>query len=57
MEFMLVCVFIVFSLHRESPNLILRDEPLILRWFYHTWPFMDPIIVELTAVDPASSMD
>jgi hypothetical protein len=54
---MLVCVFIVFSLHRESPNLILRDEPLILRWFYHTWLFMDPIIVELTAVDPASSMD
>jgi hypothetical protein len=28
-------VFIVFSLHRESPNLILVDEPLILWWLYH----------------------
>jgi hypothetical protein len=26
---MLVCVFIAFSLHRESPDLILGDEPLI----------------------------
>jgi hypothetical protein len=31
---MLVCVF---SFHRESPNLILVDEPLILRWFCHNW--------------------
>jgi hypothetical protein len=28
-------VLIVFSLHRESPNLILVGETLILRWFYH----------------------
>jgi hypothetical protein len=26
---MLVCVFIVFSLRRESPDLILVDKPLI----------------------------
>jgi hypothetical protein len=26
---MLVCVFIVFSFRRESPDLILIDEPLI----------------------------
>jgi hypothetical protein len=26
---MLVCMLIVFSLHRESPNLILEDEKLI----------------------------
>jgi hypothetical protein len=28
-------VFIVFLLHRESPDLILVDEPLILRCFCH----------------------
>jgi hypothetical protein len=33
----LCCVFIVFSLRHESPDLILFDEPFILRWFYHSW--------------------
>jgi hypothetical protein len=30
-----LCVLIVFSLHRESLKLILVDEPLFPRWFYH----------------------
>jgi hypothetical protein len=34
---MCLCVFIVFSFHRESFNLILIDEHLILRWFCHNW--------------------
>jgi hypothetical protein len=34
---MLICVFIVFLLCRESSNLILVNKPLILRWFCHTY--------------------
>jgi hypothetical protein len=30
-------VLIVFSLPRELLKLILVDEPLILRWFCHSW--------------------
>jgi hypothetical protein len=30
-------LLIVFSHHQESPNLILVNEPLILRWFCHSW--------------------
>jgi hypothetical protein len=32
-----LCVLIVFLLHRESLKLILVDDPLSLRWFYHSW--------------------
>jgi hypothetical protein len=34
----IVCFYmlIVFSLHRGLLKLILVDEPLILRWFYHS---------------------
>jgi hypothetical protein len=31
-----LCVLIVFLLHQESLKLILVDEPLIMKWFYHT---------------------
>jgi hypothetical protein len=32
------CRVCTFSLHRESPDMILGDEHLLLqRWFYHSW--------------------
>jgi hypothetical protein len=32
-----MCCIFVFLLRRESPGLILGDEPLIFRWFCHSW--------------------
>jgi hypothetical protein len=32
---MLKCCVCAFSLHRESPDMILGDEPSVWRWFCH----------------------
>jgi hypothetical protein len=32
-----MCYVCIFSLHRESPNMILRDKPSFLSCFYHSW--------------------